>query len=276
MATMQQGRRGARRRSTSHMSLSISELAPHPELRGVVRRAAEYHERSAPLRRLESPLVGAVLIVSLGPDIEVDGRPTGSFVAGLWDRPTVTGHYGEQAGYQLDLDPLGARRLLGVPLRELANRLVALEDVLGPFATELAERLAGAPDAAARHALAQRLLAGRLDDDHGTAPEVAHVLARLRATRGGVGVEDLAREVGWSRRHLAARIGEELGLPPKRLARLIRVEHAAQRVRAGEQLADVAYDCGYADQPHFNREFRELVGCSPGEFPFVQDARAAA
>ena len=82
--------------------------------------------------------------------------------------------------------------------------------------------------------------------------------------------------MGWSRRHLAARFREELGLPPKALGRLIRVEQAVQRMRAGEPLADVAYGSGYADQSHFNRDFRELVGCAPGEFPFVQDALAAA
>jgi AraC-like DNA-binding protein len=208
--------------------------------------------------------------------MEIDGQRAGSFVAGPWDRPTVTGHYGEQAGYQLNLDLLGARRLLGVPLRDLANRLVALDDVLGPFGCELAERLASVPESAARHALAQRLLAPRLREDDGATPEVAHVLARLRAAHGKARVEALAAEVGWSRRHLAGRIHDELGLPPKRLARLIRVEHATRRVREGDPLAEIAYCCGYADQSHFNREFRELVGCSPGEFPFVQHTRAAA
>jgi AraC-like DNA-binding protein len=258
------------------MSLVVSELDPYPELRGVVGRAADFRERAHPVRRLEAPLAGVVLIVSLGPDMEIDGRPTGSFVAGVWDRPTLTGHHGEQAGYQLYLDPLGARRLLGVPMGVLANRLVALEDVLGPFAAELEERLAGAPDAAGRHALAQRLLGARLRDEPAAAPEVAHALGRLRATCGAVRVHELAAEVGWSRRHLAARVREHVGLAPKALARLIRAEHAAQRLLAGEPLADVAYGCGYADQPHFNRDFRELVGCPPGEFPFVQDLPAAA
>lgn len=263
-------------RYAAWVSLVVSEFEPCPELRGVVRSATDYHERSAPSRRLEGPFVGVVLIVSLGPDFEIDGRRTGSFVAGVWDRPTVSGHYGEQAGYQLYLDVLGARRLLEVSMRELANRLVALEDVLGPFAAELTERLAGAPDSVARDALAQRLLADRLREDRGAAPEVAHALARLRATGGAARVGALAAEVGWSRRHLATRFADELGLAPKALARLIRVERAATAVRAGEPLADVAYDCGYADQSHFNRDFRELVGCTPREFPFVQDPLAAA
>jgi AraC-like DNA-binding protein len=77
-------------------------------------------------------------------------------------------------------------------------------------------------------------------------------------------------------RHLAARFGDAVGLPPKAVGRLIRVAHAAQRVRAGDLLADIAYEGGYADQSHFNRDFRELVGCTPAEFPFVQDMPAAA
>ena len=258
------------------MSLVVEEFEPAPPLRGVVHRAADFYERAAPVRRLESPLAGIVVIISLGPDMEIDGRATGSFVAGVWDRPTLTGHHGEQAGYQLYLDLLAARRLLGVPAGELANRLIALEDVLGGFAAELTERLAEARDAGQRHSVAQRLLAERLSEDHATAPEVAYALARLRATRGAARVEHLAAEIGWSRRHLATRFREAVGLPPKALGRLIRVEHAARRVHAGDPLADIAYAAGYADQSHFNRDFRELVGCTPGEFPFVQDMLAAA
>jgi AraC-like DNA-binding protein len=253
------------------MGLVIQEFEPAPALRGVVHRAVDFHERGDPLRRLESPLVGVVVIVNLGPDIEVDGGPTGSFVAGVWDRPTVTGHDGEQAGYQLYLDVLSAHRVLGLPAGELGNRMASLDDVLGAFAVELTERLADAPTAAERHAIAQRLLARRLAADHAPAPEVAYALARLRATCGSARVEALAAEVGWSRRHLGDRFRDAVGLPPKAIGRLIRVEHAAERLRAGDSLVDVAFGAGYADQSHFNRDFRDLVGCTPSEFPFVQD-----
>jgi AraC-like DNA-binding protein len=258
------------------VALRIAEFEPVPALRGIVHRAADFHERAAPLRRLESPLAGVVLIVSLGPDMEIDGRATGSFVAGVWDRPTVTGHNGEQAGYQLYLDLIGARRLLGVPGCELANRLIPLDDVLGSFAVELNERLAEAPDAIQRNAIAQRLLSARMSDRPAAMPEIDYALERLRATRGAASIATLAMEVGWSRRHLAARFREAVGLSPKALGRLIRVEHAAARVRAGEPLADIAYDGGYADQSHFNRDFRDLVGCTPTQFPFVQDMSVAA
>lgn len=65
------------------------------------------------------------------------------------------------------------------------------------------------------------------------------------------------------------------------LARRLRPDHGAAPAVAhalarGEPLATVAYDSGYADQPHFNRDFHNLVGCPPGEFPFLQDVLAAA
>lgn len=139
-------------------------------------------------------MLGAVVVVSLGPDIEVAGQRMGSFAAGLWDRPVVTGHFGEQAGYQLNLDLLSAGRLLGVPMSELANRLVRLEDLLGPIAAELVERMALAPDAASRHRLARGLIVRRLAEpsrfsprssgrSRGSAPPAA--LSASRRSRHG-------------------------------------------------------------------------------------------
>jgi transcriptional regulator GlxA family with amidase domain len=105
---------------------------------------------------------------------------------------------------------------------------------------------------------------------------VRHAHDRLVATGGAVRVEQLARETGWSRRHLSARFREEVGMPPKAFARLVRFQRAAGLLRAGADLADAAYACGYADQPHMNRDFRDLFGAPPSQLPFVQDGAAAA
>src|SRR4051794_35537816 len=103
-------------------------MAPTEALRGRGRRLAGYVEEAAPTRRREVPFAGAVVILSLGPDLWVDGGWTGSFAAGLYDRPAVSGHSGRQEGLQLDVSVLEARSLLRVPMIELYNRTVALED----------------------------------------------------------------------------------------------------------------------------------------------------
>jgi AraC-like DNA-binding protein len=79
-------------------------------------------------------------------------------------------------------------------------------------------------------------------------------------------VGQIADELGCSRRHLSDRFGTELGLPPKALGRVLRFQRAVGLLRGGGELADVAYTCGYADQPHFNRDFRALAGVTPTEF----------
>ena len=106
------------------------------------------------------------------------------------------------------------------------------------------------------------------------APEVAWSYRRLAAADGRLAVGALADEVGWSRRHLAARWRRDVGMGPKAVARVLRFERAMRLLREGRALADVAYDCGFADQPHLNREFRALAGSTPGEVTYVQDAAA--
>jgi hypothetical protein len=69
---------------------------------------------------------------------------------------------------------------------------------------------------------------------------------------------------------------EQVGLSPKAVARLVRCEHAVSLVRVGKSLSEVAYEACYSDQPHFNRDFRDLVGCAPTDFPFVQDGVVTA
>ena len=55
---------------------------------------------------------------------------------------------------------------------------------------------------------------------------------------------------------------------------MLRFQRALRRSVTGARLADVAYDCGFADQPHLNREFRALGGGTPREVTKVQDAAA--
>jgi AraC-like DNA-binding protein len=94
-------------------------------------------------------------------------------------------------------------------------------------------------------------------------------------------VDELARETGWSRRHLAERFRSEIGLPPKVAARVVRFQRVTARLQAGgaDRLGELALDCGYYDQAHRNRDFRAFAGCTPTEYaaglPFVQDDAAA-
>ncbi len=78
-------------------------------------------------------------------------------------------------------------------------------------------------------------------------------------------MEGIAERLGWSRKHLAARFHDEIGLAPKAVSRIARFTAAqAMAVReASSGWADIAAACGYADQAHLIREFQEFSGQSP-------------
>jgi AraC-like DNA-binding protein len=250
-------------------SWQVQRGRPHPGLRPHVLSYTGYAEYAqGPMRRMEVPTTAIPLIVSLGPSLLVNGVRHGSFAAGIDDAVAITEYAGEQLGIQVDVTPLGARRLLGLPMGELARRVVPLEALLGPGLHELVERLNEAPDWAARFALLDVVLLARLQRAPRPAPEVEHAWARLHAAGGAVPVGALATETGWSRRHLTARFSAEVGLAPKAIARILRFERVTSTLRAqrGARLAEIAYACGYADQAHLNRDFRAFAGTTPTDF----------
>jgi transcriptional regulator GlxA family with amidase domain len=85
---------------------------------------------------------------------------------------------------------------------------------------------------------------------------------------GLVPTSALARELGWSHRRLIVRFREQVGLTPKALARVIRFDRVVSELRSSRArpLAEIAVGCGYFDQAHLNRDFRDLAGTTPNAF----------
>jgi AraC-like DNA-binding protein len=248
---------------------------PHPALAGAVTAYADFADRSgSPRETGEVPGRSVVVIVDLDAGWTVEGERFGSFAGGLYARPVRVRHEGSAAGVQLDLEPPAARALLGVPAGQLAGRTVGLDDLLGAEAPRLAERLHGARGAAERFAILDEALLRALAPARAMArPDTQRAWALLCATQGRVRVDAVAHALGCSRRHLARRFAEDVGVPPKLAARLIRFE-AARRRLGTVPLAHLAAEHGFADQAHLTREFRALGGAPPTAVPFLQDAPA--
>jgi AraC-like DNA-binding protein len=105
----------------------------------------------------------------------------------------------------------------------------------------------------------------RLAIARAVAPEVLCSWHRLARTHGRVPIANLVSETGWSQKHLIARFREQLGLPPKTLARVLRFGRAVSLIKTQrrQRLSDVALECGYYDQAHFSRDVGEFAGVSP-------------
>jgi AraC-like DNA-binding protein len=244
---------------------------PHPALLGSVARYVGFREETAePLERQEGPGCHVVLSLSFGEEWTIDGERLTSFAGGLRDRQVATRHEGRSHGIHVDLVPPAACRLFGLPLHELAYAQAPLEDLLDePF---LAERLAGAGSWDDRFALLDAVFAKRL------APptEVDWAWRTIVEAGGDLRVSRLAERLGWSRKRLAARFADQVGVPPKTLARIARFQRACGLAETGQppDWARIAADCGFCDQSHLINEFRAFTGRTPETF--FQDTLAAA
>jgi AraC-like DNA-binding protein len=258
-----------------------------PSLRRFVGRYWGYRARPGiPERRRESLSADVVLILGLDTELGVvDRRQPGerapryrSFVGGPDDACPVIEHDGEMAGVQVDLTPLAARMIFREPMHGLAREIVRLEDLLGPDAGRLEERLHAATSWNERFDLVEDVLARRLDAATPPPADVEWAWRRLNATHGQLTVTELAAELRCSRKHLASRFREHVGLPPKLVARMLRFRRAADLLleRPELSLADVAFACGYYDQAHLDRDFRDFAQTTPTAYAVtsVQDAAA--
>ncbi|MFJ9706518.1 helix-turn-helix domain-containing protein [Streptomyces sp. NPDC101234] len=164
---------------------------------------------------------------------------------------------------QLRLSPPVAHAVLGAAAAESGGAVVSLDGLWGRDAERIQERLRSAASWEERFALAEAVLARRYAAGRAVDPEVAFVWGQMVTCLGGVRVEPLADEVGWSRKRLWSRFRAQLGITPKRAAQLVRFDHAAHRLAAGHSAARIAAETGYADQSHLHRDVRAFAGATP-------------
>lgn len=263
------------RNSTPQASWELATRAVAPGVRSCAPVYVGYTEHSPlAIRRFEVPHPNVTVIINLGdplavhaPQLQPSGETYRSFAAGLFDTVALTESCGLSQGIELNVTPLGMWQLVGVPMHELKNRAVDLHTLLGPSANRLEGQLRDAGTWDARFDLLDAVLTKRLQVRQPPAA-VRWAWTALCGDRKGTSVSDIARELQWSRRRLAETFREYVGVTPKTLSRIVRFDRAVRAVRSSAQVrwSSLAFACGYSDQAHLVREFKEFSGLSPTEF----------
>ena len=251
---------------------------PDPRLKHVV--LGDYQgwvERgNVPVLRRHLPNVMVPVILNLGPlwqvtspelergkVVEID-----SFLAGMHDRFATSYSDGNSFCLQVNFTPLGAHRLFGLPMAELTNTIVDFAALLGKDAETLLARLRDSGDWARRFTILENFLLQRFAGGREGRREIAWALRQLEMSGGAVQIGDLATEIGWSRKKLIHSFRRETGLAPKGIGRIYRLNRMLSLLqgRARVSLAELAHESGYYDQAHFNRDFRDFAGLTPGDY----------
>jgi len=86
-------------------------------------------------------------------------------------------------------------------------------------------------------------------------------------------IQDLAQELGTHPVHLSRIFTQKTGRTLGEYLHRIRIETAARRiVETDEPLVEIALSCGFFDQSHFTRVFKQATGLAPGRWRKVQRA----
>lgn len=169
------------------------------------------------------------------------------------------------------LTPAGAYALLGTPLIDISDVTVDLADVAGSVTDELVDACFAASSGEDRVRAAMRWVCTRVAGGVRTDPAIAWAVGEIERLNGSVSVAAVRERLGFTKSRFVDAFREQVGLPPKRFARVIRFRHVLRQLHAGAgSLADVAVDAGLYDQSHLNAEFKALSGFTPTEFLAAQ------
>jgi AraC-like DNA-binding protein len=244
-------------------------------LRGLVTDMMGYRESGRGLTgAVETASLIAPLIISFGGPFSIalsrppkPGDNWSSFAAGLHAGPVMMDSSGDASCVQVNFTPRGARRFFGLPMSELAARMVTLDDLGDRAILALRQRLGEEENWDRRLALVEQFVIARLREAATADDATDWAFAEMKRSGGEIRISRLARTLGCSRKHLAACFARDFGLAPKSIARMVRFQNVLVRARCGTPAwADIAAASGYADQAHLTREFLEFSGMTPTQW----------
>jgi AraC-like DNA-binding protein len=164
----------------------------------------------------------------------------------------------------VQMAPLGAYKLLGPAVSEIGGTMVGLEDIVGADARRLSEQVQSARTWDERGRLLDEFLLDRASRGPQPSPEVSRAWTLIARSGGRTTISGIARQVGWSHKHLITRFKQQIGVAPHLAARLLRLMMVWRHLDDEQGWARIAAESGYADQAHLTREFRRFTGTTPG------------
>jgi AraC-like DNA-binding protein len=257
--------------------IEYREIEPSAALAPFVRCLWHLSGAADPAREPQ-PIVpdGCVeIVLNLGdPFLRVNGgthvQPAAMLVGQLTS-PVVVIPTGSVDVWGVRLQPWGAAACLAISLDDLREATVALDDVLRGLtglASEVHDRrCSGRAEHVLMAALERWVRSRRVPD-----PAVRAAVELITRAPILPSVRSLADQLGRSTRWVQRAFRDTVGLSPKMLTRINRVQRAIRVATSepGKTWSAIAAHVGYFDQSHLVRDFRQLVGCTPSEFAALE------
>lgn len=191
-----------------------------------------------------------------------------AFVLGQTLKPFYIEPTGYVNSFSISFYPYGFANFVDVPIKTLANKETTIEKLFGEeTAKKLEHEMVQATGTQARIAIAEKFLLGRLSEAATVDTIVKSTVEALLATKGNASISNILKEDPSKRRQLERKFSEQIGISPKQLGKVIRLQSALKMLLSeeAESLTKIAYESEYYDQAHFIKDFKEFTGISPKE-----------
>lgn len=157
--------------------------------------------------------------------------------------------------------------LFSVPADELSNQNVEIKSLLGKQGEELEDKMMSAASNTERVNIINTCFENKLNSLSGRHTAIEQSVHQVIANKGLISVNELSEKLSVSKRQFERKFKSVTGFSPKLFSRIIRFENALTKMGACDTtLTEVAFECGYYDQPHFIRDFKEFAGQHPSAY----------
>lgn len=189
-------------------------------------------------------------------------------IIGLYTRPYEVRFRNLVNIFGIRFKPEGIYNLFGIPASVFTESYEDMELVLGKRFRNYCSELRDVARTDRRLKLTERYLLGQLENNHPELTYVNRAAEMIRRSEGFEKIGELPEKVYVSLRQLEREFKQKIGTTPKRYMRIARLNEVHRKLEEQQELAltDVAFDCGYADQAHFIRDFKGIMGVKPTLF----------
>lgn len=165
--------------------------------------------------------------------------------------------------------PYGFANFVTTPIEQLANKETPLTSLFeASIVNELKRSIIDAEDSKQRIAVIEKFLLGRLHEQSTIDSIVKQTVDALLTSNGTATITTILKEDLSKRRQLERNFKKQIGVSPKQLGKVIRLQSALKMLlnKETDSLTKIAYESDYFDQAHFNKDFKEFTGISPTAF----------
>lgn len=190
------------------------------------------------------------------------------FLIGQLTRPYEVEPTGETGTFFVCFHPNGFLPFATFPIKEMENTPVPLEKLFGKDGQEIGQKILNANTTSERICLIETFLFNRLTNIETVDHVIQSTVETILIANGQLSVGELSKQNNINRRQLVRKFSSAIGLSPKQLSKIIRLQATLKTLLAkkNKSLTDLAYESEYYDRAHFIKDFKEFTGLTPKEF----------